>query len=335
MPNKIRFGIIGCSRIAEGSTIPAIVNSKFSELKIIGSRSKEKAEKFAKKFNCKEFGSYEDVLENKDVDAVYISLPVGLHEEWTVKAAQAGKHILCEKSLTTSYRSAYKMVESCKKNNVRLMEGLMFRFHPQHKKVLEFVRNGSLGKIFLFNGQYGLPPVPHDDIRQNKNLGGGVLNDAGCYPICASRIVFGEPSSVFCNLVINKDTKVDEKANLCLKYDDSRFAQITVGYDLYYQSTYSVWGSQGMLKLTRSYNIPADMNAMLILHSSKDGREISVGAYNHYVLMIDSFCHEITGNNQREFNFEEDLLKQAKIMEAARISDREKCFVDIEEIEKK
>ena len=328
---KLKFGVIGCSKIAESSVIPAIIKSNYSELKIIGSRSKQKAESFAKKFSCSNFGSYQDVL-NSDVDVVYISLPISLHEEWSIKAAKASKHVLCEKSSTTSYASACKMVNTCKENNVRIMEGFMFRFHPQHQKVLDLLNSGAVGKVFSFHGCYGLPPMPYDDIRHNKDLGGGVLNDAACYPVCASRIIYqAEPISVSCFLDIDAKLNVDTKVNLCMKYDQNRFASLIVGYDLFYQSTYTIWGNSGMLKLNRSYNIPADMNATMTLSTSKI-EEFSVGSHNHYLLMIDSFCRQVSENSILNFNFEEDLINQAKIMDAARISHKENCSIAVSEI---
>lgn len=331
MLRKLKFGVLGCSRIADGSVIPSILKSNYSELKIIGSRSKQKAESFAKKFSCQNSGSYQDVLDS-DVDIIYISLPIGLHEEWTIKAAKAGKHVLCEKSSTVSFRSASKMVDTCKQNNVRIMEGLMFRFHPQHQKVRHLINTGTLGKVFSFHGCYGLPPMPYNDIRHNKELGGGVLNDAACYPICASRIIFqSEPLTVSCYLDIDEKSQVDTKVNLCMKYDKNRFASLIVGYDLFYQSTYTVWGNSGMLKLNRAYNISPDMNATMILNTTKT-EEISVGAHNHFLLMIDSLCKEINGEPNSNFNFEDDLLNQAKVMDAARISHKENRSVTTSEI---
>lgn len=328
---KLRFGVLGCSRIAENSVIPAIINSNYTELKIIGSRSQQKAENFATKFSCSKSGSYEDVL-NSDIDAVYISLPNGLHEEWSIKAAKAGKHVLCEKSSTTSYRSAHRMVDACRENNVRIMEAFMFRFHPQHQKVLELIKNNALGNIFSFHGCYGLPKMSYDDIRHNRDLGGGVLNDAACYPICASRIIFqDEPIAVSCYLDIDNKSNVDTKVSLCMKYNKNRFATVSVGYDLFYQSTYTIWGNAGMLKLNRSYSIPSDMNAIMTLNTDKIN-EISIGAYNHYLLMIDSFCKEVTGESPCSFNLENDLLAQSRVMEAARISNKENRSVAVSEI---
>ena len=252
---KIRFVIIGCSNIAKSSTIPAIINSQNSELKNIGSRNIEKAQDFANEFNCKKFGNYEDVLNDDDIDAVYISTPIGTHEEWVKKSAFAGKHILCEKSSTTSFSSAQKIVDICNENKVRLMEGFMFRFHPQHLQVRELIKNGKIGKLKSFSGSFGFPEFSHDDIRYNNQLGGGFLNDAGCYPICASRMIFDEePIGVSCNLSIDEKTSVDTSGTSYILYPKDKHATITYGHDLYYQATYDVWGSKGVISLERAYS---------------------------------------------------------------------------------
>lgn len=333
MTKKIQFGIIGCSRIAESSTLPALSKSKLAELCFVGSRSAQKAEAFAKKFNCKKYGSYEEVLEDKNVQAVYVSLPVGLHEEWAIKSAKAGKHVLCEKSSTTSYTSAKKMVKTTKQNEVRLMEGFMFRFHPSHKKVLEIIKNGTIGDLFTFYSAYGFPAVDKADIRFKKELGGGILNDAGCYPICASRIIFNkEPIETTCKLVIDTTNKVDTKAIIQLSYGRNRFAQMSTGYELNYENMYSVWGSKGCLKLSRAYNIPADMHAILIVNSTDHTNKIKIQQADHFLLMLDAFSSELLSKNSSDFNFENDLLQQARVMEAARLSAKKNQTIRISDI---
>jgi dTDP-3,4-didehydro-2,6-dideoxy-alpha-D-glucose 3-reductase len=333
MTHKNRIGIIGCSTIAKNSTIPAILKSNNTKLERIGSRSNNKALEFSKIFNCEKCGTYEDVINDKDVDAVYISTPVGNHEEWVLKAAKAGKHILCEKSSTISFDSAKKMVRISKENNVRLMEGFMFRFHPSHQKVKECINDEIIGKIFLFSSRYGFPPISKENIRYDKTLGGGILNDAGCYPINASRMLFeSEPRGVFCNLTMDKETQVDTKATLLMDFDDNIQSQSSVGYDLQYQSTYNLWGSDGFLSLTRAYNIPPDMSAKLNIKNSSGEEEILIEPVNHFKLMIESFSDEIIKSNSCKYNFEKDLLNQAKVMESCRISNNEKRYVEIKEI---
>ena len=133
-----KIGIIGCSRVFEKYFLPAIKSTDKAKITFIGSREKEKAKKFAKISECNKFGNYEDVI-NSDVDAIYISLPVGLQEEWIIKAIKNKKHVLCEKSATTSYDSACKIISESKKNRVRILEGFSFRFHPQHRKIQEIL----------------------------------------------------------------------------------------------------------------------------------------------------------------------------------------------------
>jgi predicted dehydrogenase len=333
MINKNNIGVIGCSTIAKNSTIPAILNCNNVKLEHIGSRSKDKAFEFSKIFNCKKYGTYEDVLNDKDVDIVYISTPVGNHEEWVLKSAEAGKHILCEKSSTISFDSAKKMIKACKENNVRLMEAFMFRFHPSHQKVKELINNQTLGKIFSFSSKYGFPPISKNNIRYDKSLGGGILNDAGCYPINASRMLFGtEPKGIFCNLVIDQEKQVDVKATIFMDFNDNRYSQSVVGYDLFYQSTYRLWGSEGSLSLTRAYNIPSDMHAILNLNTNKLQEKISIKPVDHFQLMIYAFSNQLQSIQSTDYNFEEELFNQAKIMEAARISNKEKRYVRINEI---
>jgi len=298
MTNKINIGIIGCSTIAKNSTIPAILKSNNVKLEHIGSRSNNKALEFSKTFDCEKCGTYDDVINDKNVDAVYISTPVGNHEEWVLKSAKAGKHVLCEKSSTTSFDSAKKMVSVVKENNVRLMESFMYRFHPSHQKVKKCINDKIIGKVFLFSSKYGFPPISKDNIRYDKSLGGGILNDAGCYPINASRMLFeSEPRGVFCNLTIDEEKQVDTKATLLMDFEGNRQSQSSVGYDLQYQSTYNLWGSNGFLSLTRAYNIPPDMQARLNIKNSNKDEEILIEPVNHFQLMVESFSDEINKSN--------------------------------------
>ena len=340
MNSKLRFGIIGCSRVAKNSTIPAIQNSEFAELVMIGSRSESKAEKFANEFHCEQFGTYDDVISNDSLDAVYISTPVGTHEEWAIKAANTGKHILCEKSSTTSFESAKKMISTCNDNNVRIMEGFMFKFHPQHQKVRELIDNNSIGELFSFNGSFGFPTFPDGDIRYNSKIGGGFLNDAACYPICASRMIFEqEPIGVSCTTFKDPKTGVDIKGASHMTYDNEKIASMTYSNGSFYQAKYHVWGTKGTISLKRAYSLPADFKTSVDIQyndtsdwTSTENETFEINPANHFSIMIKAFCQEITGDKKSSFNFEEDLKNQARVMEAHRVSSEEKRFVSLDEI---
>ena len=340
MKSKLRFGIIGCSGIAKKSTIPAIQNSEFAELVMIGSRSESKAEKFASDFHCELFGTYDDVIANDSLDAVYISTPIGTHEEWVVKAAKAGMNILCEKSSTVSFESAKKMIDTCDNNAVRVMEGFMFRFHPQHQKVKELIEDNSIGELFSFNGSFGFPTFPADNIRYNSKIGGGFLNDSACYPICASRMIFEqEPIGVSCTMIKDPETGVDIKGTSYMKYDDEKIASMSYCNGSFYQAKYQVWGARGIISLERAYSVPADFKTNVGIQyndkndwASTKNETFEISPANHFSIMIDAFCQEVTGNKRSSFNFEEELENQAKVMEAHRVSSKEKRFVTLDEI---
>ena len=315
---SLKFGIIGCSRIAKRSVIPAIIKSDFAELEIIGSRSSDKAKEFAKEFNCKKFGTYDDVISSDSVDVVYISTPIDTHAEWSNKATAAGKHVYVEKSSTDNLKTAEKMVESAKENNVRLMEGFMFRFHPQHQKVKELIKEGKIGEIRSFNGIFGFPAFPEGDIRYDS----GFLRDSGCYPICASRMIFDEePLGVSCIQKMIPESSVDVGGSAILFYENGKTATITYSNGSYYQAKYEVWGTDGVISLDRAYSVPPDFTTKVTLQynteNNWDGRHtetFEIEPKDHFLEMLDTFCMEITGTKKAPFDFEQELLNQAKIM---------------------
>lgn len=330
MITKIKFGIIGCSTIAKKSTIPAIINSKNATLEMIGSRSKIKSKKFANEFSCQKYGNYQEVLENPNIDAVYISLPMNLHEEWSIKAAKFGKHILCEKSAVLSYNSAKKVIKKCKDNDVQIMENFVFKSHPQHKKISNMIQNNTIGKIHTFNAKYGFNLTKSkQNFRFNNAFGGGALNDIGCYLISASKLIFQDlPISVFCNLDIDKKLKVDYQGNIIMIFPNNKTALISFGYDNYFQSTYEIWGSKGMIKTDRAFNVPVKMQITLKLYRNDKIKNIIIKPVNQFQLTIENFCNRLNVTLIND-NFEKDFLEQALIMDNIRKSSIKNSLINI------
>lgn len=329
MKSKIKFGIIGCSLIAKKSTIPAIITNKNSIVEMIGSRSITKAEKFAKEFDCNKFGNYEDVLKNKNIDAVYISLPISIHEKWAIKAAKAGKHILCEKSLTLSYASAKKIVKECKNNNVKIRENFVFKFHPQHKKILDIITKNKIGTVHSFSAKYGFNSLfSNKNFRFNKKLGGGALNDIGCYLISACSHVFKDlPTSVFCNLEINKKFNIDYRGSILLTFSKNRTALVSFSYNDYFQSTYDIWGTRGLIRTERAFNVSKNMKTSIYLNQNDKIKKILISPANQFQLAIEDFCSKIKHNSNN--NFEKEILNQALIMDAVRRSSSKNSVIKI------
>ena len=328
MKQKIRFGVLGCSTIAEKSMIPAIKKSDNAQLYMIGSRCNKKASTFSKKFSCKLHGDYDEVLENDQIDAVYISLPPSLHEKWIIKAAKAGKHIICEKPAVLSIQSAEKVIKECKKNHVRIIENFAFRFHPQQTKVLEIIKNNTVGKIFSFYGNYSFNlNVAQNNFRLNKNLGGGILNDVSGYLICASRLIFNEnPVAVFCDLEYDND--IDVSGSIYMKYPD-KTAIGYFSYKNYFQSFYNVCGKNGIIQVERAFNIRDNMKGVISIKKEDKLKKITVNPCNQFQILIDIFCNKINNSDLKKLDFEKDLMDQAKIINAARKSISEKKIIKV------
>ncbi len=329
---KLKFGVLGCSRVAERGVVPAVLKSDFAELGMIAGRSPEEARVFSAQFGCSSYGTHEDVLKS-DVDVVYVSLPNALHEEWSVKAANAGKHVYCEKPAGTSFASAKRMVKAAKKNGVQLIEGLMFRYHPQNARVRELIKNGVLGSVLKFDGSFGYAMPERDTSSMKKELQGGSLHACGVYPIAASRMVFeGEPVSVFCTMKIDEESGVDVETHLFLKYPGGKTAFVSSFFGSYYESTYSVLGTKARVRLSRAYAVPRDMEAKLFLDADDKVSETVFPPADHFKLMLDDFCKVILKGKESTKDFEGDLLAQARVIEAARRSADEERIVKLSEI---
>ncbi len=331
--SKVKFGVLGCSRVALKGMLPALRDSERVELTMIGSRSPEKAKDVGTQFGAKKWGTYEEVLQNKDIDAIYVSLPNALHEEWTLKALHAGKHVICEKPTAISYDAAKHMTEVAKMNKVRLLEGLMFRYHPQHVKVQELIENGILGDLLKFEGCFAYALPEKGSVSMSKILGGGSIHACMPYLIYASRMIFGdEPESVFCNMKIDQESGVDLKTDMMLSYSNGKSAFATSAFDSYYQSTYSVLGTKGYVRIGRAYAVSRDMKTKIIFDSDDKINEIIIGPADHFRLMVDDFCAEISKDRERRKNYEDDLLAQARILQAAKVSNAEKRIVNISDV---
>ncbi len=322
----MKVGILGCAAIAKRYAIPAFLELG-AEL-TLSSRDPEKSKQWAAEFNCNHAESYQDVLDS-DVDAVYIPLPIALHEEWILKAAAAGKHIICEKSLTTSYESAKKCVEACKQANVALFENFMCNYHPQHEKVFSWF--DQLGKPIFFSGSFTIPPLDSSDIRYNKDLGGGSLNDVGCYPVFMARKFLGEPKTVSCALV--KDNySVDVEGTATLEYNLNNavafFSLRTV-----YQNKYSITSRFGKINVNPAYSIPPDKKPGITFQDlkSNDLQEIEIEPANQFELSFSNFLSNMHDDPFKEAQYDQ-ILSQAKVLEALRLSAAEGRKVALSEI---
>jgi len=323
---KVRVGILGCANIAGKYAIAAFKSLPNVELVAIASRKEDTAREWAARHEL-EAESYDSLIARDDIDVIYSPLPVGLQEEWALRVAAAGKHMLCEKSITYSLDSAKRMVDTFKKNGLALYENFAPEFQPQHEKVLSLIKEGAIGTPHVWNGQYGFPPFPKGDIRYSSELKGGALNDCGCYTVfMARKILQAEPVAVTCTLN-NDGHDVDVAGSALLEFEKGT-ALMSFGFNHLYQNTYSVWGSKGVVRTDRAFAVPPTFTPTVELitnDGTKDSRmSVEVPAADRFALSFNYFCSAVAKQDKKQFDEMYDrIMRQAAVMEAMRVSARE------------
>jgi dTDP-3,4-didehydro-2,6-dideoxy-alpha-D-glucose 3-reductase len=316
----MNWGILGCANIAISSVIPAIKRASKNASITVASRDVKKAEDTAKQFRCKFTSSYDELLNIESIDAIYIPLPTGLHCEWLLKAIKKGKHILVEKSATTNYQEAHKVIELARKKNVAVVENFQFQHHSQHQFILELLKNNEIGNIRAFRSSFGFPPFAEDsNIRYNKNLGGGALLDSGAYVLKATSFIMGngfEVKSSF--LKFNKKYGIDWYGGAFLVNKKKNiFSEVAFGFDNFYQCNYEIWGSKGKVTSTRAFTAKADFNPIIIVEKQGYKEEIELERDDHFKNMISYFIHLV---NEQDFEEEwNNILIQSKLIEQVRL----------------
>lgn len=288
-PTIIRWGVLGAARIAVNQVIPAIQRVAGAELVAIASRDLDKARETAARFGIpKAFGSYEALLDDPDIDAVYIPLPNALHAPWTIRAAQAGMHVLCEKPLALHASQAGEMIAACRAHGVQLAEAFMYRHHPQIVQSLELVRAGEIGTPRLIRGSFSFELSRPDDVRWDPALGGGALLDVGCYPVSAARLVFGaEPVKALATATFTP-RGVDETLAGVLVFPEERVALVDCSFRLPLRQGLEIIGTAGRLALPWPYN-PGPRPTTITLVRGDEERTITIPSANSYVLMVEAF----------------------------------------------
>jgi predicted dehydrogenase len=333
MKGPVRFGVIACSSIAKRWFLPALCSASVAKLEHIGSRDLAKGQQFAGEFGRIKVGSYEEVLSDPSVDAVYISTPPLLHAEWVFKAAERGKHILCEKPAFPDYATACKAVEACRSAKVRLIENFAFRYHPQHALVAKLLAENRIGDIRLFESEFTYPLPPAGDIRLQPELGGGVFHDSAGYPVAAAMLQLkARPISVFCRL--GTYGQVDNGFSVLLNFESGCVGFGYTAFDSYYRSRYSLLGNKGRIEVLRAFSVQPQMTPTVVLETDAGEERFTADPANQFRLLLEDFCAEITASSPGK-NFEEDLLWQHAVMDAAARSIKEVGLVNLSEIRRK
>lgn len=284
---QIRWGILSTAHINR-RLIPPMRQSERSTVVVVGSRRLEQAREFAAKWDIPRIhGSYEALLADPEVDAVYIPLPNHLHCEWTVKAAEAGKHILCEKPLALSVAEVDRMVEAARRNDVVLLEAFQFRFHPQTAMVRRMIEAGELGEIHVIRSGFSFPIGDPNNIRLKPELGGGCLWDVGCYPISLMQGVLAEnPVEVFGWQKVGP-SGVDVVFGGQVRFASGAIGQFDSGFVSPYRVGAEIVGSEGLLYLPEAWRLGISGNSGMV-RTDRQGNQTTIDVPD-----IDPFLCEV------------------------------------------
>jgi predicted dehydrogenase len=312
------MGVIGCADIAWRAMIPAMVDCSEMRLVAVASRTAKKARKFADQFDCDAVIGYERLLELDAIDAVYMPLPTGLHEEWVTRTLAAGKHILVEKSFAENYESAQAMLDLATAKRLLVLENFLFPHHSQHAWVKDLIARGEIGDIHLFRSTFGFPPLSRDNFRYNRRLGGGALLDAGAYVIKASQLFLGK-ELVLLGAALQYDdvSDVDIYGDAMLANSKGQVAQVSFGFNYFYQCNYELLGTKGKLMVNRSFTPPPGFRPTVELCCHNVKHEFCLPADNHYVNMCRFFANAVR-EEERFQEHREALLHQARLLDAVR-----------------
>lgn len=320
MLRKIKLGVLGVANIAIKQVLPAMKNCQHCEIHAIASRSMEKAKGAAEELDIKKaYGSYEDLLNDKEIEAVYIPLPNHLHIEWIKKALKAGKHVLCEKPLSLNADEIKELIVLRDEKDLKVSEAFMVRTHPQWLKTKELIDSGEIGKLELINGFFSYYNVDETNIRNISKYGGGSINDLGCYLVNCSRYIFGEePLRVISLLKIDPKFGTDKLASVIMEFPSGRAVFSAATQLVKYQSM-QFFGTKKMLEIKVPFNSPIDRKTQIYINEGDIlENEMLLNEFevcNQYTIQGDRFSMAIIENKSVEIPLE-DSLKNQVIIEA-------------------
>ncbi|WP_099466827.1 Gfo/Idh/MocA family protein [Konateibacter massiliensis] len=313
----VNWGIIGCAGIAEKSVIPGILSADNARLYALSSRGAgKKLEEFKEKFNpAKTYTSYEEMLDDPEIDAVYIPLPNGLHCEWAIKAAEKKKHVLCEKPLAVNEEEVKAMQDAADKNGVLLMEAFAYRQSPLTKKVKELTEAGAIGKLKFIEAHFSFLMNRENDVRLNKALSGGATYDVGCYNLNIIRHIAGsEPTSIYAVGEIGEDSQVDVSSCITMEFEGGLKAVSYCAFNCAGRSEYTIVGEKGVIRVPVQFNASGD--TPIIITKETGVEEIMINCPHNYMLEVEQFGRCILEGEAPLITYE-DSLNNAKVIDEA------------------
>jgi predicted dehydrogenase len=315
--DKVRWGILSTAKIGREKVIPAMQAGKYCDVVAIASRDESHARQEAARLNIpKAYGSYEQLLADADVDAVYIPLPNNLHLHWAIKAIEANKHVLCEKPITLSYAEANKLLEAAeKKPHLKVMEAFMYRFHPQWQRTKKLVVDGAIGELRTIQSIFSYYNVDPQNIRNQKETGGGGMMDIGCYCISLSRFIFDKEPERVCGIVeYDPVLETDRMATAILDFTKGT-ASFACSTQLTPYQRVNILGTEGRIEIEIPFNAPSEKQTRMWLTTKSAMEEIVFEPINQYTIQGDLLSEAILNDTPTPTDLW-DAVNNTKVIEA-------------------
>jgi len=314
---KVRWGVLGTANIATGKVIPAMQQGSYCEITGIASRDLEKARAAAAQLGIsKTYGSYEELLADPDIDAIYNPLPNHLHVPWSVKALQAGKHVLCEKPIGLTAAEGQALADVAKQHpHLKVMEAFMYRFHPQWQRARQLVLEGKIGALRTIQSFFSYYLDDPNNVRNRADSGGGAMLDIGCYTISLARFIFGaEPRRVFGIIEYDPQFKIDRLASGILDFGLGT-STFTCATQLSPYQRVNIFGTEGRVEIEIPFNAPPDRPCKIWYQHGDETEEILLDICNQYTIQGDLFSQAVLNDTGVPTPIE-DAVANMKVIEA-------------------
>lgn len=307
---KVKWGVLGCANFARTRTIPAMLKAPSVELVGVASRTAEKAEAFRAEFNlARAYATYEEMLDDPAIQAIYNPLPNGLHAAWVIQAAEKGKHTLCEKPFASNAAEAQQAADVAARTGVQIMEAFMWRFHPQHERARQAIDAGEIGAVRLVRGAFTFAIARKPNVRLAADLAGGSVMDVGCYPLSGARFYFAEePTLAYARGTIDPEYDVDMSMAGVLQFPQG-LAIVDSGFHLPGRADLEIAGDKGAIHIPQPW-LPDEVARIVI-----NGQTETFPPTNQYVNEFEHFSQCLLNNTPPRYG-PEDAVKQMRVMDA-------------------
>lgn len=328
---KVRWGMISTAKIGVEKVLPAMKQGESIELLALASRDLARAQEVAAHLGIpRAYGSYEELLADPEIDAIYNPLPNHLHVPLTIKAIEAGKHVLCEKPIALSSAEAQQLLEVARQHpKIKVMEAFMYRHHPQWQRAKQIVDEGGIGELRTIQSFFSYYNNDPNNIRNQAEIGGGGLMDIGCYNISLSRFIFGkEPQRVLGIADFDPDFKTDRLASGILDFGDGCNATFTCSTQLAGYQRVNIFGTQGRIEIEIPFNAPNDRPCKLWYQHDGQIDEIQFDTVDQYMLQGELFSQAIL-NDTPVFTPLEDAVNNMRVIESILKSNADSAWVTL------